>query len=200
MDLIEFCHAKIAKPSGADYCYYNHSHLNFDPDQGKAEFRETINRVFSRHGMAFELLETGEVVRIPYPVLREEITLAHFNTGDNDLDGLLETARSKFLDPDPAERPAALEKLWDAWERLKSLEEGDKKASVNILLTKASKDVSFRKLLDEDAQELTRIGNSFQVRHFERDKIPITENIHRDFLFHRLFSMIALFLRASRRM
>ena len=123
-----------------------------------------------------------------------------FNTGDKDLDGLLELARSKFLDPKPSERPLALEKLWDAWERLKTLEEGDKKASVKILLAKASKTEPFRELLNRDALELTDIGNDFQVRHFEKGKIPITETIHHDFLFHRLFSMIALFLRASKRM
>lgn len=199
MDLIEFCYEKIAKSIPGESCY-NHRHLTFHVGKGKTEFQQTINQIFSRNGLAFELRDNGEVVRIPYPVLHEEITQVIFDTGDEDLDKLLEAARTKFLKPDPSERPAALEKLWDAWERLKSLEEGDKKQSVQKLLSKASSDTAFRDLLNEDAQELTNIGNKFKIRHFEKGKLDITETLHYDFLFHRLFAMIALLLRATQRM
>jgi len=51
-----------------------------------------------------------------------------------------------------------------------------------------------------DAQGLTDIGNRFKIRHFEKDKLDITETLHYDFLFHRLFAMIALLLRATKRL
>jgi hypothetical protein len=200
MDLIEFCHQEVAKVIQREGCHFPHFHLSFDQTKGKTEFRQSINQIFARHGMAFELRDNGEVSRIPYSVLREEITQVIFDTGDQNLDSLLETARRKFLKPDPSERPAALEKLWDAWERLKSLEAGDKKQSVQKLLQKASKDNAFRELLNADAQELTDIGNRFKIRHFEKDKLDITETLHYDFLFHRLFAMIALLLRATKRL
>ena len=63
MDLIEFCYARVAKAIPMDSCYYNHSHLHFDVEQGKVEFRDTINQVFSRHELAFELLESDTPIR-----------------------------------------------------------------------------------------------------------------------------------------
>lgn len=43
-------------------------------------------------------------------------------SGDATLDSLLRDACLKFKDPAPRARAEATEKLWDAWERLKSLE------------------------------------------------------------------------------
>jgi|SRR5579871_1328064 len=106
MDLIEFCHEMVAKPIPNGGCYYNHTHLSFNAEQGEEQFRQAVNQIFSRHGMAFELLDTGQVGRIPYPVLHEELTSATFDTGDDTLDDLLETARTNFVDPDSSERPA----------------------------------------------------------------------------------------------
>lgn len=200
MDLLEFCWEKVAKPIDQEYCYNNHQHFGFNKEEGRADFREAVNRIFSRHGMALELTDRGEVVRIPYPTLREEIIAANFNTGDKDLDKLLELARENFLDPDPDQRPFAIEKAWDAFERLKTLEEGDKKESINTILTNASKDEAFRVILNNEAIALTKIGNDFHIRHFERDRTSITATVHFDYLFHRLFALIALFLRTSRRM
>ena len=42
---------------------------------------------------------------------------------------MLETARRKFLDPDEAIRREALEKLWDAFERIKTVGPGTDKAA-----------------------------------------------------------------------
>ena len=43
-----------------------------------------------------------------------------------------------FLIRIPKVSKEALEKLWDAWERLKTLEAGDKKSSIKTLLDKAA--------------------------------------------------------------
>jgi len=52
-----------------------------------------------------------------------------FKTGDGELDRLLETAREKFFNKSLDVRKEGLEKLWDAWERLKTVEAGkDQKA------------------------------------------------------------------------
>jgi hypothetical protein len=105
-------------------------------------------------------------------------------------------ARSKFLNPKPDIRREAVDKLWDAWERLKSLEDsGNKKLSVGILLDKASSEPNFRTVLEKEARELTDIGNQFQIRHSETNQTPIKSNEQVDYLFHRLFAMILLLLR-----
>ena len=130
---------------------------------------------------------------------RESLACSTFATSDPILDGLLETARKKFLDPDVHDRREALEKLWDAWERLKTLEAEDKKRSVGLLLDKASRDSRFREVLEVEAKTLTEIGNSFMIRHTEVGKAPIRQDEHVDYLFHRMFDLIRLLLRTTGR-
>ena len=108
---------------------------------------------------------------------------------------MLEEARKKYLSPDPRLRREALERLWDAWERLKSLDDpADKKRSTGKLLDKAAAEPTLRKCLEEEARQLTSIGNTFLIRHSEVSKVPIQEIPHVDYLFHRMFSLINLVL------
>lgn len=197
LDLLEFCHRHVAEPiEGSYHSYYGHSHLSFDRSKGQADFRERVNRILSRNGVAFVLEEDGRVSRLAPPVLDEELRRAAFYTGDATLDTLLEAARARFLSPDPATRRESLEKLWDAWERLKTLEPGaDKKVSAGTLLDKAASEPIFRDLLEQEAASLTRIGNRFRIRHSETTQVEIQTEDHVDYLFHRLLALILLCLR-----
>src|SRR5581483_9289266 len=141
LDLIEFGYEKIAQPRrrGGIHPYYDHYHLEFDRDAGRAAFREEMNQIFERNGIAFELRGTGRIERIAPEGLRDVLSEALFNTGDNELNTLLERARTKFLDRKPAIGKESLEALWDAWERLKSLENpNDKKERAKLILDKAA--------------------------------------------------------------
>jgi hypothetical protein len=176
LDFIEFCYRAVALPiieGGSYHSYFNHTHLSFDADKGKEAFRADINRIFSRNNLAYELDETGQVVRLAPAVLRERLSSDFFHTGDEALDGMLEDSRAKFLNTDPAIRRESLERLWDCWERLKSLENPtNKKLSVESLLSKAAPDSAFRTVLDDEAKALTVIGNSFHIRHSEELNPP----------------------------
>lgn len=137
-------------------------------------------------------------MRLAPVVLREALQVAQFQTGDSELNGLLETARAKFLNPDGKIRREALEKLWDAWERLKTIEPGkDKKSSIKALLDLGASEPNFRELLEREAKELTVIGNGFQIRHTETTQTPVQTNEQVDYLFHRLFGLIRMLI-ASR--
>jgi len=201
LDLIEFAHQKIAGPhSSGHHGFVDHDHLNFDRAEGQTKFRTEINLVFERNGIAFELKDTGRIERIAPEGLREALSQAVFNTGDNVLDELLERARTKFLSPNPAIRRESLEALWDAWERIKSLElPADKGESTKRILDKGSGEPNFRQVLEDEARILTAIGNGFMIRHAEVGKTPIADDEHVDFLFHRLFALIRLLLKKSNR-
>jgi hypothetical protein len=201
LDLVEFCYRHAARPQRLDYHeYYGHYHLLFDVEGGRAEFREEVNAVFSQNGLAFDLEENGQIVRLAPIVLRHALGVALFTTGDAELDRLLEEARSKFLSPDPRLRQEALERIWDAFERLKTIEPGaDKKASVEALLRRAIAEPNLRENVNDDMTDLTWIGNRFMIRHTETDKIPVGESDHVDYLFHRMFAVIRLLLRATNR-
>ena len=88
-----------------------------------------------------------------------------------------------------------VEKLWDAWERLKTILPGNKKTSVRALLDSAVAEPTLRERIDQEARELTDIGNTFMIRHHETDNVPITDSHHVDYLFHRMFALILMILR-----
>ena len=198
LDLIQFAHDNIGKPiQGGYHDHFRHHHLTFDRIAGKAEFRQKISRLFARNGLAYELREDGMIVRLAPTVLHEMLQAATFETGDGTLDSILESARTKFLNPNPQVRREALEKLWDAWERLKTLEAGkDKKSQVKNLLDKASTETNFRSVLETEAIALTGIGNNFLIRHSETNRAPIGPDHHVDYLFHRLFSLVWMLLKS----
>lgn len=196
LDFIEFCHRLVAKPiEGSYHSFFRHHHLSFDEAEGKQVFREDINRIFLRNNLAFELRPDGQVVRLAPTVLRESLASARFRTGDSTLDGMLEDSRAKFLNPSASIRREAVERLWDCWERLKSLDSpGNKKQSIESLLLRAAPDAAFRSVLETEARALTEIGNSFHIRHAEVTQSPVADSAHIDYLFHRLYSLLALLL------
>lgn len=203
LDMIEFCWRCIGKPVHCGYHdFFKHYHLRFEVEEGRDEFCEAINRIFRRNGLAYELTADGRIERLAPPVLREELASVQFRTGDSELDRMLETARRKFLDPDEATRREALEALWDAWERLKTLGSGpDKKAQVTALLDAAAglSSPTFREALEREARELTWIGNNLQIRHSETSQERLEETAHVDYLFHRLLALIQTILRMNGR-
>ena len=198
-DLVEFSYEYIAEANDPWFhSYMSHSHYSYDQESGREKFSHDINRIFERNGVAFNL-DQGEVIRIAPAVLHDSLDQALFRSGDTILDGILENARQKFLNRSLEVRRESLEKLWDAWERLKTLEPGDKKTSTKVLLDKASPEMNFRNRLEQEALQLTDIGNKFMIRHTEIDKVPISDSAHIDYLFHRMFSMIWLLLKTSGR-
>ncbi len=203
MDIIEFCWRKIGKPIQRGYHeFFQHHHLDFDIETGRAEFRDAVNQILRRNGLAYELTKAGEVQRLAPAGLREALVQSVFATGDSDLDTMLETARRKFLDADESVRREALEKLWDAWERVKTVEPGpDKRSQATALLDRAagSRGPNFRQMLETEAREVTNIGNAFQIRHTETTQERLVDSDHVDYLFHRLFALIRLVLRTTGR-
>jgi hypothetical protein len=132
------------------------------------------------------------------PILLE--AMRNLPTSDDDiLDKLLQEACRKFKDPAPQSLQDAVEKLWDSLERLKTLEDPkDKKKSINMLLEKVTEDPLFRENLNQEAIALTAIGNKFQIRHFETDKISLSQK-QLEYLFHRLYSLIRFLLLSQNR-
>lgn len=199
-DAVEYSYQHVAEPSAPSYhSYMNHSHWSYDQEKGRAQLQDDINFLFQRNGLAFELKD-GEVTRIAPAVLDEALENAIFNTRDIELDRLLETASKKFFDRALDVRKEGLEKLWDAWERLKTVELGaNKPVQVKALLDKGAGEPVLRARLEAEAKELNFIGNNLMIRHTEVGKPPIAEPAQVDYLFHRMFAMIRLLLKSSGR-
>jgi hypothetical protein len=201
LDMLEFFHRCVAKPVQRDYHpFFRHWHLDYDVIKGQEAFRDDINRIFARNGIAFDLQPDGRIARLAPEFLRETLGGTRFATGDVELDRLLESARHDYLDSHLDTRKDSLDKLWGAWERLKSLQDPKNKSrSVEKLMDMASSDKEVRKILDEEARSLTGFGNNLMIRHKEKGKTPINESEMVDYLFHRMFAMILLLLKKSGR-
>ena len=107
---------------------------------------------------------------------------------------LLDQAVSLHQHPDDASHKEAMEKIWDAFERMKTYYTNlDKKASANQIITDMSNgQVGFSKLFSDEFKALTDIGNGFRIRHHETDKIEISDVRYYDYFFNRCLSLIAL--------
>jgi hypothetical protein len=201
LDVLEFCAASVGTPiNDSWHSYFNHYHLSWDRQLGLKELVSDVNRLLRRNGLAFEMDEEGKIRRVVPEPMRIVLESGRFSTGDNLCDGFLEAARDRILLPEPEERREALDKLWDAFERLKTLEPGDKKVAANALLERtAVSGTRYRNFLDAEAKALTEIGNSLGIRHSETEQEHIsgTENI--DYLFTRMFAFLHLVAKNSGR-
>ena len=131
------------------------------------------------------------------------VNRSSFRTGDSDLDGILDTAIDRFLSPKPEARQDALEKLWDAFERLKTIEGGkDKKARATALIDRAISDDApvFRSVVETEFKTMTKVGNELRIRHFEVGHEPVGETGEKDYLFMRLYSLVWLMLKRTWRL
>ena len=108
LDLLEFCAQAVAKPVyGSFHSFFAHHHLDFDRETGLVDFVTSVNRLFARNGIAFELSPDGQARRLAPTGLREELAAAVFHTGDRETDKLLEIARRRILSQHPDDRQDA---------------------------------------------------------------------------------------------
>jgi hypothetical protein len=195
LDLLEFVHASIGKPiPGWHHDFARHHHLSFDQQTGQTDFRNDINLLFSRNGIAYEMQSTGWIARVLPAVIGDELKRTYFHTGDRTLDNFLEECRIKFSHRDPLVRREGLERLCDAWERLKTLPGPNKRESIRTMLDAVTKEEPLRTRLEEEARELTDIANAHLLRHSEVHQAAVIDVAQVDYLFHRLFAMINLLL------
>jgi len=196
LDFIEFLYKNIKDPHtiGRYHEFHHHYHYVFTDDgESNSEYKDKVNAIFERNGIIFYLDDDGKIKRSVPESLRKIITDIRFSTSDERLNELLEISYSKFILPKIESRIESLEKIWDAFERLKTYYEENKKASANTLIETISSDNNlFQEYIDTEFHSLTKIGNEFQIRHFEQNKVQLQSNLHIDYLFYRMSSLIHL--------
>ena len=198
MDVLEFVWQNVGQPIQERYHeYYDHYHFRrFDKTEGQRTFRANVNSILNRNRIAFTMTSKGEMQRLVPIEFSSVLRGSVFTTGETELDDMIETARRKFLQSDESERREALEKLWDAWERIKTIKDGDKKVGSRKILDLAANSCQseFRKFLEAEAVRLTQAGNKFRIRHSETSQERLQSTEHVDYLFFRMFSLIDLIL------
>lgn len=199
LDYIEFIAANIRDLSRKTWhSYYRHNDIgHYTSNAILNAFIDDINAVFSKTGLLYNLTADGIIERIEEQgVLNENIENAVAAINEVGLRELLQTAIALHKSPHPADNKDAVEKIWDALERMKTYyTDLDKKQSVTKIVNEIGGGVSeFVTLFNDEFITLTNIGNKFRIRHHETDKIDITDIRHYDYFFNRCLSLIALSL------
>lgn len=199
-DIVEYAAARVAEPVDRRYhSFFGHYELGFIEEEGRRAFRSDVNAILQRGRTTYELRDSGEIHRRGTPEVQTVIAGLNPASGDDRLDELVVEARSLYTSHRPSERAVALERLWDAFERLKTIDlpGGDKRQSVQALLGKL--DVGWRDTVEAEMKSLTDIGNRYSIRHHETRTTPVPEDGGADYLFARMGSLVTLLLTASRR-
>lgn len=160
----------------------------FDTIELYAQYKDTFfaNEVNSiLNGLNYKLLD-GKIMPIQLKIVAEL-------PKEIDLRELLQIAESYYAKNDDISKQSALEKVWDAFEKLKTYYSSDKKSSVKTIIDKISAgDPILKDKLNDEFKELTSIGNNYQIRHFETGKLPINDVRIKEYWYTRCLSLINL--------
>ena len=94
----------------------------------------------------------------------------------------------------------ATQKLWDAFERIKTYDKRlhKNKSAENLVFLMSKENADYKEILDNEFRNLTSIGNDFRIRHHETFENDIIYKEHYDYLFHRCLALLRLATKAIR--
>ncbi|MEU4711129.1 hypothetical protein AB0G00_32355 [Nocardia salmonicida] len=195
-DLLEYTYRSVSRPKREmRHDFLNHWELSFDRKPARREFREQINHMLARGGANYELDTGGQIQRRGSGPVRLLIDGLRPVTDDDELNDLIHYATRLYISKNPQQRQDGLEKLWDGYERLKSLRHPGrrtKQRSVEALLS-VIEPPELRAVINEEMGFLTKIGNDFRIRHSEVDKTSIPDSA-RDYFFTRMGDLLMYIL------
>lgn len=178
--------------------FFNHYHLTFfDSNLVFKAFQKDINDIFETTGLTYVLNDDKKIERLLGDDLSTQEVLTNIEKiDDNVLRNLIKEGILLYLKPNPVDRRLALDKLWDALERIKTHYEAKKIVSVNkVIDTISLGENHYKELFDEEFTKLTSIGNDFQIRHFERGVYEIIDERHFEYFFNRCLALVSMVIK-----
>ena len=154
-------------------------------------FIKFINTIFDNNDLPF-ILEGFRISESNSFSIEDSTDKAKIN--DEDLKRIIESAKELFS---KHEMELACEKIWDAFERVKTYyypDISDKKGSVEKLVRGISHDSYFYNLFNTEFKALTDMGNKFRIRHHEKGKININDENYYEYFYNRCLSLLILVL------
>lgn len=199
-DTLEFLFHKASTPSDGFYhSFCRHYHLSFAKDNvAKTEFSNQINGLFAATGMIYEFNPTnGHVETIVGEEIKQLINNAlNGKMMDIQYRGMLEDACVKITNFRMDIAYQALEKLWDAYERLKCYfdpkDQKEKSTSAACIVGLFGDNMLFQKEVEEEMRKITALGNALRIRHSETYQSTLTNHRQIHYLFRRCLALIVL--------
>lgn len=171
----------------SNYPYYVFDAIEFFSKYASSDkFEPEINTILKLNDIPFRLENRKMVNAVDIQI--EQSSLSPIQ--EVGLKELMQLA-AKYYNEDNF--PIAVEKLWDAFERLKTYYSPtlDKRNSVNKIINIMSGNrLPFTELFEKEFKELTEIGNKFRIRHHETTKIDIENELHYKYFYKRCLSLI----------
>lgn len=152
-----------------------------------SQFRNEINAIFKLNNINVEL-RNGEVHSTSNKAIGLDDST---NINEASLEELIRTAEDLY---NKGEYSYAVEKIWDAFERIKTYYPTlDKKKSAEKIIN----DISYgnehiKKMFDNEFKVLTDTGNSYRIRHHEINKIDISKELHYKYFYKRCLALISV--------
>lgn len=152
------------------------------------DFENQINEIFKLNQLNIQF-DNGYINYISADSKLYEIKVPIEEYG---LDELIIDAKRFF---DNGDKATAVEKLWDAFERLKTYYSPimDKKQSANRIIKELSYgNKNIESIFCEEFKCLTHIGNDFRIRHHETTKKDIKKELHYEYFYKRCMALISV--------
>lgn len=185
LDLIMFFYQYVSKPI---------SHDIYDEYDGKSEYTETINKMFDQFKLLF-ILDNGAIKELKSEVLDEAILTLDFVIPDAEVEKLIHQAIEKFYSSDADERIIAVEKIVDAYERISTWEDTDKKKSLQKMYDKiVAGDTAKGEILKDDFTIAWNSAHEFTIRHKGTDWALLQDKDCVEYLFYTYFNIVRFIL------
>lgn len=182
-EIYKLVQSLFKKKNFIEHCKIQNHTLEVSIDKAKKEFAQFLNNC----------IESNEIVNLSSAynlnVNLELLTNKIISTDDEQFNSIVTKARDFYVE---GKKQEALEKLWDAFERLKSiLNPLNKKKSSEDLVKLLANEIP-EEFFSDEFKKMTEIGNNYMIRHSEVNKQPINDNKSQDYLFFRLLALIDL--------
>ena len=153
-----------------------------------SQFRNEINAIFKLNNINVEL-RNGEVHSISNKAIGLDDSTIINEAG---LEKLIRTAEDLY---NKGEYSYAVEKIWDAFERIKTYYYptlNKKKSAEKIINDISYGNEHIKKMFDNEFKVLTDTGNSYRIRHHEINKIDISKELHYKYFYKRCLALISV--------
>ena len=170
------------------YCVFDA--IELFPQCSNDNFVNEINLLLKNNGVIYKL--AGGKMQLTQMSLKSTEMIT-----EPGLKELVEQATTLYNSKIISDKQLAVEKIWDALERLKTYysDLDKKKSSEKIVDDMSNLNDKYKELFNDEFLKLTKIGNDFRIRHHETNKIDIIDNNYYDYFFHRCYALIDLALK-----
>lgn len=198
-DYIEYiAQNMVTVVKGGWHSFFHHHHLSFKHDSiDFNRFAGEVNDIFKMAGLQYVLTDKRQIERLTDAdgFVQQAAVDASF-VSEQGLRELIIESIALYHNARSEMHHLATEKIWDAFERIKTIyTDLDKRQSAKKLINGMSKgSVSYSEMLSDEFDMLTNIGNGFRIRHHETNKIDVDDD-YCDYLFIRCLSLVDLAVR-----